>query len=260
MKPTIVSLAISMLALMTFTACGPATPTPVSSGPLGVAPTATPTAAPVLVQAPLGVKPACTPPDLTIKVNSFCANPGAGLGGATVEDPNGAGYFLSVPGNWDCTGADPKTICSGPPDSQALYLACSSCAAPDVGAAGDFECQKGLIKKNGNCLMDPNADWITCTYTSHWDNAQQTCVDNTSGNPIPPTDLCPAGYPYYDAAGYCFAQPVLWKADNCQYYPVTLGECSLQQNKPATGGGTKSCPAGTNWNGSCCENSDHRCQ
>ncbi len=263
MKRPVINIYIVMLILILSSACGPSTATPtaipVNSGPLGLAPTSTPTSAPPIVQAPVDMKPACTPPDSNVKVTSFCANLGAKVGGATIKDsgPTG-GYFISKPAGWQCDWSPDKGVCSGPSNSTAVYVSCSSCVAPNAVPPKDFQCQKGMIKKNNDCELDLNGDWITCTYESHWDNATQLCLDNVTDKLIQPTDICPPGYPYYDAYGSCYVQPILWSADDCQYTSVTLGDCTIQQ-KPGDGGAVNSCPAGTTWNGSCCKGSDNLC-
>jgi hypothetical protein len=260
-------LIVSLFLLLVLAACGP-----VGKVPLDAMPTSTPTPAPVLEQAPLGLAPACTPDEVTIdKVTSFCANPAADLGGATfLLNPSlSVMNFTSGNDNVHCDQAafSAKVICSGPPNEEFQRTECTSCGQPaSLALYEPFECADGFIKDNIDhyCMpVDLNDTYALCPAKSHYDNDQQICVDDGTGQPI---SICPPGFPYLTPNQMCFSQPYP-EVFNCQTFTVQLGDCSLSPNPP--GGGNQgsgsseiSCPSDTSWDAglSCCVNADHRCQ
>ena len=83
--------------------------------------------------------PACIPPVPSISnINSFCANPAAGLGGATWDQnpPDGdpsvakdAAFINNFSGYQACNWNQSKTVCSGPQDTKVSYELCTTCGA-----------------------------------------------------------------------------------------------------------------------------------
>ncbi|HUI87878.1 MAG TPA: hypothetical protein VLX61_04055 [Anaerolineales bacterium] len=275
MKYTLTGLWFGLLMLIISTGCE----IPAGGVPLGLAPTPTPTYAPPVVQAPLGAKPPCSPPVPSIgNINSFCANPAAGLGGATWtqnppdEDPSvaqAAAFIDNYSKNPDCSNNQSKVVCSGPQDAKITYQFCTSCGSPGFVDAQKYDvtfgpnvCKNGYVKDANTAYCVPadknqTPDYAMCPAGTHYDNPQQNCVDDVTDQLSSP---CPPGYPYYmPMLSLCLAKayPIVY---DCQTFTVQLGDCSLSPNNPNLGSkGNKSCPAGTSWNGTCCANADHRC-
>jgi len=210
--------------------------------------------------------PACVPPVPSISnVESFCANPSAGIGGASfVWDPSQEG----PPPGWSGTGwADteesgaacqwgngnqgPKVTCTGTQGGAVKVLVCTQCGGAFTGLTSpkDFVCPPGSVPQGGSCdyspsytgTPDPNtpSKFYLCPSGSHFDNAQQNCVDDVSGNPVSGlgSESCPANYPYYDIwGGMCTKLPL--HQYSCQYFSVPLGTCAVQQKvcQPPAGG------------------------
>ena len=224
-----IGFIFGVLLLILMSACGPATATPIVRVPTGLAPTSP------VVLAPTGLAPACNPDALSIPtVTSFCANQAAGLGGATVVGPGivNDGLFVDKTANWQCNyPTDDKFVCSGPQNSKSQWLQYDACGFPNsLQPFGDYQCANGMIKTSVGCSPDPKTGFQSfCTETSHYDTGLQACVDNVTGKPIPATDLCPPGYPYYLLDGYCLAQPYPGIVYNVQYTTVQLGSCLVRR-------------------------------
>ncbi len=269
LRKTLIPSAILIILLA---ACAPASP----------APTATPSYLALIKPNPIinagNAGPACNPPVPSISnINSFCANPTAGLGGATwtQNPPDGdpsvaqdAAFIDNYSQNPDCNWNQSKVACSGPQDAMVTYQFCTSCGSPSWVDAQKYDatfgpnvCKNGYVKDNNGACVPANQNqtpyYATCPVGTHYDNAQQNCVDDGTNQLASP---CPPGYPYYmPVLSLCLAKayPIVY---DCQTFTVQLGECILIQKKPGPGsGGIKICPVGTTWNGTCCENVDHRC-
>ena len=232
MKSLHSAFMFAILSLIALAACGP-----VSGVPLGLKPTPTPTYVPPLVGAPLGVKPACDPPVPSISnVNSFCANQGAGLGGATFLGPasyNTANYT----GNLDCSWNSDPVVCSGPPNTEFQVTYCMSCGEPEPQALGAFVCSNGFVKDaQGICSrraeMGTNQGYGPCPGT-HYNNDAQNCADDITQNIVP---QCPDAFPYYNPDfHYCLAKAYPEVFD-CQTFTLQLGDCSVQPHNPKVKG------------------------
>jgi hypothetical protein len=177
--------------------------------------------------------PACPPPPLTIgKTTSFCANPSANQGGATIvwsDNPVTPQAFSSyyviedgyqlTSGKDTCTNND--TVCSGPQNTNVVINMCSVCStasgltwngfqgylyqgAQNSNLIDPFVCPTGYTLSNGQCVTpsnsqngytDTNADapLFPCASGTHYDNGKQNCVDDVTGKISSP---CPPGYPY----------------------------------------------------------------
>ena len=240
------SLYLGILLLTLLMACGPATPTvtpiptvtPTSPGLVNSGPTFFPNVLVTVVPPKL----ACKPPALSItKVNSFCANKTAGLGGATwnqspsVNDPSvakEAAFINNFSENPDCTDDNNNKItCSGPQNTKITYQFCTSCGASNSVEPQEYDavygpnvCSKGYVKSNGACApADPNKPYYAmCPSGSHYDNALQNCADDMTNNLASP---CPAGYPYYlPNLRLCLAN-ARFIVFNCQSFTIPLGGC-----------------------------------
>ncbi len=268
MKRTSIGLYFGMLVLILSAACAPGNHEP----------TATPTYSAVLINPHpiINAAPACTPPVPSISnINSFCANQAAGLGGATWtqfpsdEDPSvamDAAFINNYSANPDCNWNQSKVACSGPQDAKVTYQLCTSCGASNSvepqaynATFGPNVCTNGYVKDNNGACVPANKNnppyYGICPAGTHYDNSLQNCADDVTNQLASP---CPPGYPYLlPVYRLCLAKalPVVY---NCQLFTIQLGECIILQKKP--GVVVPSCPAGTTWNGSCCENVDHRCQ
>ncbi len=151
--------------------------------------------------------PACSPPVPSVNnINSFCANPAAGLGGATWDQnpPDGdpsvakdAAFIKNFSGYQACNWNKSKTVCSGPQDTKVSYELCTTCGASDSvtqydATFGPNVCSKGYAKNNtGACVpADPQNPSFTL------------CVDRPGflGN-CPPDDPNNSNYGYYCPSG-----------------------------------------------------------
>ena len=225
---------------------------------------------------------ACVPPIPTIsKVNSFCDNQAAHLGGVTWDEqpaPGDPSYVLSgvtsasYPGANGLCGAynnqnDPnQAFCSGPQGATLNLDFCTSCGAPpnlrastvEAWAANNgvpWQCVNGYAPDptTGYCApANPNADYHVCPAGSHYDNAAQNCADNVT-NATSGVGPCPVGYPYYlPDVRLCLAKPypVVY---NCQTFTIPLGVCLVPHVVPHVIKKSQ-CPAGQTYQ--CKTNSD----
>lgn len=237
-----------IMLLMLLAACGPATSTPIANGPI-LAPTLLPAYTTPLVPIPVG----CTPPEVSIdKINSFCANQAAGLGGATFVYHPALLVVNHTSGNVSCNWNQSPVSCWGTQDTKFQEVVCSSCRAPNAPQTyGTFACSKGYAKDgNGNCVAtDPQQEYAPCPAGSHYNNDLQNCADDVTGNPASP---CPAGYDatYLPDTHLCLANAYP-QTFNCQTFTIPLGSCALLQNKNATCA-PQSCPPAYNWDSNSC--------
>ena len=188
----------------------------------------------------------CVPPVPAIsKINSFCANQTAGLGGVTYVGP--AQYNWAYTDNDYCDSTKiPKVTCSGPQGRKFQMEICQACNLPQPQALGPFVCSNGYVNDgNGNCIdVNPTdvangINWTPCPSGSHYDNGLQNCADDVTDQLASP---CPADHPYYiPDFHYCLAKayPVVY---NCQTFSLQLGECPPLRRSAPSGNGQ--CPAG----------------
>ena len=255
------ALYLGFMLLMLLAACGPATPTPGGNGPINNKPNPFPNV--IVSVVPPVLVPACTPPDVKVSATSYCANQVKGLGGAKLVDSTMnpvIAFWVDVNNNMQCTpNADfTQNICIGTQGAQRQYIDCTVCgAATSAKSYGDYKCANGtILDKYGWCDIDPNGDWSVCAPGSHYSNQAQNCVDNMTGKSAV-SEMCPPGYPYLLADGYCLAHPYPAEVFNCQYTTVQLGSCVAlnkvpnvvafcQNNAANIGGANITVPAGSN--------------
>jgi hypothetical protein len=232
------SIYIGILFLALLAACGPATGTPTPEKPFNNQPPQVPNH-PLTVVPPA---PSCVPPVPYIdQVTSFCANKGAGLGGASYDyHPNEyepSFVFASGPmrGNIKCYEApNGRWNCSGPQGAKFNNLLCTYCSLSNTNASS-ICVSDTAPNQNGDCQPPANdadriEDMSPCLPGTHYDNDKQDCVDDVSGTVVP---KCPAAYPYFDLDKLrCYSKPVV--VYNCQYFTVQLGQC-LKKANPSQG-------------------------
>lgn len=203
---------------------------------------------------------ACNPPTPSVSnIVSFCANQGAGLGGASftssfASTPGvGQDWIYDQPKNASCTVKGDKWVCSGPSGAQAQLLVCRSCGS--LNWSDGVVCATGFALANdGTCkTADPSKAPSVCPAGSHFDNALQNCVDDATNQLASP---CPSDHPYYVPYGMCFAHPQD-AAFNCQTFPVPLGSCAVNSKlvcqPPAGGCGVNLVTGGPkNWDQNTC--------
>jgi hypothetical protein len=217
-------------------------------GPPNLKPSPLPIVNQTLVPGPISLVPVCVPPPFTTIANSFCANPGAGLGGAKISfnyTPSSShNQFSIAPPQANCTempaqaGTD-SLVCSGPKSGQFELVACSECDAFGSNNTSAFACAEGYkLDQNNTCVpIDPNQKSFFCPPGSHFDNSLQICSDNVSGKSIP---ICPAGFEIFDPIHQKCFQPTAPIVTNCQTINATFGDCPVKKI-PGTG---SQCPPG----------------
>ena len=201
---------------------------------------------------------ACKPPAPSISnINSFCANLPAGVGGATWQQtpPDGdpslamdAAFIDNFTKNPDCTWDQSKVACSGAQSAKVSYELCTSCGAPNwvdpsayASTFGPYVCMTGSVAMNGGCVPPTTTPGTylnlgVCPTGSHYDNALQNCVDDTTNQLASP---CPPAYPYFiPVMRLCVAKayPIVY---DCQTFTVPLGACLVPVKKvclPPAGG------------------------
>lgn len=252
---------VRILLLTLLAACGPATATP---GLVNQQPPIVPNVAVTVV--PPQLAQVCNPPVPSIsKINSFCANPAAGLGGASFTDTtylgnpnvnNGESNPYSADNvncNWQQGLDTSKYSCSGTQNTKFQVVICAMCVPPNqptIVPGYSISCSTGYMKDaQGNCTpIDPNQVYGLCPTGSHYDNGAQNCVDNVTNKTASP---CPAGFPYYepDNSHYCWSKSAP-TAYNCQSFTIPLGDCSIQPQQKSCP--PKSCAPGYSWSPAKC--------
>ena len=203
---------------------------------------------PVPTQPPTN-PPACVPPVPAIdKVTAFCANLRAKMGGASFvispgqsnNQPFFSGWADNEESGASCQSAsDSEEVCTGKPGSTMQVMVCSQCSLFSYAPSSqDVVCANGSVmavpgEPSSGCnyvgpTPDPNApsQFYLCPTGSHYDNTQQNCVDDRSGNVVTGGDSsnCPAGYAFYDLwSGLCSKERL--HIYNCQYFSVPIGDC-----------------------------------
>jgi hypothetical protein len=230
------------------------------------------------------LQPGCVPPAPSIdQISSFCANQSANIGGAIFvfhpsqqesQPPLNGWADTEESGaacQWNNGNSGPKLTCTGNPGTTMKVMVCSQCSLLPASQSfwQDLVCPVGIAmvdpqNPEAGCVWPtpaPNAalKFYTCANGSHFDNAQQGCVDDVSGKPVPggPETTCPTDHPYYDVwSGMCSKEPL--HQLNCQYFSVPVGQCITTQKKnacqpPAGGCGTNPLTGGPKvWNSATC--------
>jgi hypothetical protein len=227
--------------------------------------------------------PACSPPAPSVSnINSFCANPTAGLGGATWDQnpPDGdpsvakdAAFINNFSGYPDCNWNQSRTVCSGPQDTKLSYELCTSCGASDSvldqidATFGPNVCSKGYVKEsNGACLPTNNPYLTSCfsgpgipasncpPHAPNQPNYGYYCpsgshYDNTLQNCADDAtnqlaSPCPPSYPHFLPDYHLCLAKAYPIVYNCQTFTIPLGVCTTPIKK-------KNCTTDSNGNTTC---------
>lgn len=251
------------LLLILLTACGPSTATPTPMGDIPKLPG--PNQVQVNQNNPI-VSTACDPgtPSIVSSVN-FCANTDLKLGGATIVMDASEVTTQNATCTLGTSSNDFKFTCYGPQTENVTIEACNSCGPAGKSGSqvdwGQYPCSKGYVKMPDgiSCLPDQSSNgqgYESCPAGSHYDNAQQWCVDDVTQQKL--TDLCPNGTKtYLPSNHHCL--PINYpEVYNCQTFTVPLGAC-LTKIKSSESGGSNSCepppsgcPIGEIWKAAKC--------
>ncbi|MGA7192846.1 MAG: hypothetical protein WBW94_04380 [Anaerolineales bacterium] len=225
--------------------------------------------------------PVCPPPSSSIsKITSFCANPAAGQGGASIVwsgipiTPQAfSSYYVYEDDSQ--VFADKATcdinddICSGPQDTKITIIMCSICSSLNTNTwqsnlqNDPSVCPTGFsLTGSGDC-ENPAYDYnnggapvMPCVTGTHYDNDKQNCIDDVTGKIASP---CPPGYPYLyvgiSTTAQCYKYPQAISY-NCQPYTIPLGACTGPIKKvcqqPSGGCGYNLNGTKKHWNQSTC--------